>query len=71
VKTRLEAADRAITLLPNVGKMSKSILKVSRFSIWKLMFLKSSCTGNGTLRGIKSDDFDEIVRRAAGYLLSP
>jgi hypothetical protein len=71
VKTRLEAADRAITLLPNVGKMSKSILKVSRFSIWKLMFLKSSCTGNGTLRGIRSDDFDEIVRRAAGYLLSP
>ena len=60
----------AIILDPKVGKISKSMAKDSRLSIWNEMILKSSCIGSMMFRGIISEDLDEIVRRAAGYLLS-
>ena len=61
---------RAMIFEPNVGKMSKSTPNRSSMSAWKDTCLNSSWIGNIRFRGMRSDDLDDIVRRAAGYLLS-
>src|SRR3954467_5083339 len=60
----------AITLAPYVGKTSISIAKESRLSIWNETIRVSSWKGSRIFLGIKSDNLEEIVSRAAGYLLS-
>jgi hypothetical protein len=56
----------AITLEPNVGKISKSTVNVSKVSTWKEIIRESSWMGSITVRGIKSESFEEMVNRAAG-----